>query len=87
MNASWGAMLNHMRSLRVSQAGTECVQIFTPHFAIIAPESYGGSSKGIMDDSGQHGYRFDNADMTESCRVEMGPLPLLVDGAWGKEPN
>jgi hypothetical protein len=44
-------------------------------------------SKGTMDDIGKHDYRFNNAWMTESCRVEMGPLPLLALGAWGKEPN
>ena len=37
-----------------------------------------------MDDAGQHGYRFDNASVTESCRVELGPLPLLVLGLWGR---
>jgi hypothetical protein len=44
-------------------------------------------SKGPMDDTDPQGYRFDNASMTESRRVELGPLPLLVYGAWGKEPN
>jgi hypothetical protein len=34
--------------------------------------------KGSIDDPGQHSYRFDNACMTESCCVEMGPLPLLT---------
>jgi hypothetical protein len=41
----------------------------------------------MMDDTGQYGYRFGNASMTESCRVEVGPLPSLPEGAWGKEPN
>jgi hypothetical protein len=40
-----------------------------------------------MDDTGQHGYRFDNASMTESRSVELVSLPLLVYGASGKEPN
>jgi len=40
-----------------------------------------------MDDENSHGYPFDNACMTESCGDEMGPLPLPVTGAWGKEPN
>src|ERR1700684_1747406 len=44
-------------------------------------------SKGSMDDENSHGYPFDNTCMTESCGDEMGPLPLPVTGAWGKEPN
>ena len=40
-----------------------------------------------MDDENSHGYPFDNTCMTESCGDEMGPLPLPVTGAWGKEPN
>src|ERR1700722_11104725 len=40
-----------------------------------------------MDDENSHGYPFDNACMTESCGDEMGPLPLPLTGAWGKEPN
>ena len=59
------------------------MQIFTPHFAIIAPRS-GVARQGIMDDTGQHGYRFDNASMTESCRVEVGPLPSLGLGLGGR---
>jgi hypothetical protein len=35
-------------------------------------------SKGSMDDADSHGYRFDNAVMTESYGVELGPLPLPV---------
>ena len=62
------------------------MQIFTPQFANIAPFEV-ACSKGIMDDTGQYGYRFDNASMTESCRVEVGPLPLLADRGLGKEPN
>src|SRR6476620_7902828 len=42
-------------------------------------------SKGSIDLRGRYGYLFDNAWMTESLRV--GPLPLLVSGLWGKEPN
>jgi hypothetical protein len=45
-------------------------------------------SKGSMDDADSHGYRFDNASMTESYGVEPGPLPLPVHrGLAGKEPN
>jgi hypothetical protein len=40
-----------------------------------------------MDDADKHGYRFDNAVMTESYGVELGPLPLPVLGLCGKEPN
>src|SRR5688572_1525148 len=39
--------------------------------------------KGSIDDPGQHSYRFDNARMTESCRVGMGPLPLLAPSSSG----
>jgi hypothetical protein len=34
-----------------------------------------------MDDAGQHGYRFANASMTESCRVEIGAV--AVAHPWG----
>jgi hypothetical protein len=44
-------------------------------------------SKGSMDDEDCRGYPFDNAGMTESFGVELGPLPLLVLGLAGKEPN
>src|SRR5580704_10383338 len=33
-----------------------------------------------MDDKDSHGYLFHNVCMTESCGVELGPLPLL---SWG----
>ncbi|MEH2554551.1 hypothetical protein V1286_002080 [Bradyrhizobium algeriense] len=33
-----------------------------------------------MDDTGQDSYRFSHASMTESCRVEVGPLPSLPKG-------
>jgi hypothetical protein len=84
---SAGAMLNYVGNFAgVPKPGTEFAQIFTSHFATIASPQR-RCSKGPMDDTRQHGYRFANASMTESCRVEMGPLPLLVDRAWGKEPN
>jgi hypothetical protein len=80
-------MLNYVRSFAgVPKQGTQCVQIFTPQFATIAPQ-YTGARQGMMDDTGQYGYRFSDASMTESFRVEVGPLPLLPEGAWGKEPN
>src|ERR1700737_5407241 len=50
-------------------------------------QGLGAMSKGTMDDTGQHDYRFDNASMTESCRVERGPMPPLVLGAGGKHPS
>jgi hypothetical protein len=61
-------------------------QIFTPQLAIIR-RFEGDAAKVLWTATGQQGYRFDNASMTESCRVEMGPLPLLALWAWGKEPN
>jgi hypothetical protein len=52
-------MLNDVRSFAgVPKPGTQGVQIFTPHFVNIAPRS-GVASQGIMDDTGQHSYRFD----------------------------
>ena len=84
-------MLNYVRSFPVvPKQGTVSAQIFAPQFSTIAPRER-RRSKGLMDDTGQHGYRFDNASMTESRSVGrvlgLGPLPLLVYGAWGKEPN
>ena len=37
-----------------------------------------------MDDAESHGYHFDNASMTESCGVELGPLPLPISGGLGE---
>jgi hypothetical protein len=37
-----------------------------------------------MDDPESQGYLFDNATMTESCGVELGPLPLPVSGLAGR---
>jgi hypothetical protein len=52
-------MLNDVRNFAgVPKPGTQCVQIFTPHFVIIAPQS-DVASQGIMDETGQHSYRFD----------------------------
>jgi hypothetical protein len=80
-------MLCQIRSLAgVPRQGTDLMQIFTPQLAIIAPQS-SIASQGMMDDTGQYGYPFGDDAMTESCRVEVGPLPSLPDGAWGKEPN
>jgi hypothetical protein len=84
---SAGVMLNHVRSFAgVPKQGTQWAQIFTPQFGIIAPQNTGARQR-MMDGSCQYSYRFDNVAMTESCRVEVGPLPLLGRGAWGKEPN
>jgi hypothetical protein len=52
-------MPNYVRSFAgVPKQGTQRMQIFTPQFTIIAPRS-GAASEGIMDDTGQHSYRFD----------------------------
>jgi hypothetical protein len=80
-------MLNDVRSFPVvPKQGAKFGRIFTPQFTIIAPRER-RCSKGLMDDKGQQGYRFDNALMTESRSVGLGSLPLLVYGACGKEPN
>src|SRR5271154_262758 len=39
--------------------------------------------KGSMDDAESRGYHFDNARMTESCGVALGPSPLPVP--WVEE--
>ena len=76
-----------VRSLAgVPAQGTDLLQIFAPHFAFIAMQS-GVASQADMDGTGQDSYPFRNASMTESCRVEVGPLPSPQKGAWGKEPN
>jgi hypothetical protein len=47
-------MLNHLRSFAgVPKPGTKAVQIFTPQFAIIAPQNT-GARQGIMDDTCQY---------------------------------
>jgi hypothetical protein len=80
-------MLNYLRSFAgVPKQGTQVAQIFTPQFAIIAPQNT-GARQGIMDDTCQYSYRFSSASMTESCRAEVGPLHRIPDGIWGKEPN
>ena len=77
-------MLNYVRNFAgVPKRGTQAVQIFTPQFATIAPQ-YTGARQGIMDDTGQYGYRFSDASMTESFRVEVGPLPSLPEGGLGE---
>jgi hypothetical protein len=77
-------MLNYVRNFAgVPKRGTQAVQIFTPQFAIIAPQDT-GARQGIMDDTGQYGYRFRNASMTESRRGEVGPLPSLPEGLGGR---
>ncbi|WP_197082748.1 hypothetical protein [Bradyrhizobium sp. LTSP885] len=87
MNDLSAAYRNYVRSLAgVPSQGTVLLQIFTPQFATIAAREW-RCNKGAMDGPGQQGYRFDDAAVTESWRVDMGPLPPLVSGAWGKEPN
>src|SRR3954467_4892891 len=80
----YGRHADYVRSFAgVPKRGTQCVQIFAPQFATIAPQ-YTGARQGIMDDTGQCGYRFSSASMTESCRVEVGPLPSLPEGGLGE---
>jgi hypothetical protein len=57
------------------------------HSSQLLHRAGGRCSEGPMDGTGQYGYRFDNASVTPSCHVAMGPLPMLTYGAWGKEPN
>src|SRR3954471_3388485 len=79
-----GRHADYVRSFAgVPKRGTQCVQIFAPQFSTIAPQ-YTGARQGIMDDTGQCGYRFSSASMTESCRVEVGPLPSLPEGGLGE---
>src|SRR4051794_1290363 len=79
-----GRHADYVRSFAgVPKRGTQCVQIFAPQFATIAPQ-YTGVRQGIMDDTGQHGYPFGDDAMTESCRVEVGPLPSLPEGGLGE---
>src|SRR3954451_9843744 len=54
-----------------SKAGNLVAQIFAPQFAIIAPRER-RCSKGLMDDTGQHGYRFDNASMNRIKKRRTG---------------
>src|SRR5208337_4915987 len=54
---------------------------------VIAPQFEGYQmlcSKAPMDDEDTRGYPFQNACMTESYGVELGPLPLPVIAAWGE---
>jgi hypothetical protein len=52
------SFLSYVRSFAgVPKPGTQHMQIFTPQFTIIALQS-NGASQGIMDDTGQHSYRF-----------------------------
>jgi hypothetical protein len=72
--------------LHGSMAWNPSSQVIVPHF-----EKYqwleGECSKGSMDDEVSRGYPFDNARMTESSGVELGPVPPLVLGPAGKEPD
>jgi hypothetical protein len=80
-------MLNYVRSFPVvPKQGTKSAQIFAPQFATIAARER-RCSKGLMDDTGQHGYRFDNASMTESRSVGTGAVAAARLRGLGKEPN
>ena len=85
--SSWAACRNHMLGCAQFQSKEPSVHGYLRHTWQISGFLRRPRGKGPMDDTGQHGYRFDNASMTESRCVELGPLPLLVYGAWGKEPN
>jgi hypothetical protein len=59
-------MLSDVRSFAVvPKTGTQISADILPQFATIAPRER-HCSKGLMDDTGQQGYHFDNASMTES---------------------
>ena len=73
--------------LRVFQAEELNACRYLRHSSQLSHRRSGGARQGIMDDTGQYSYRFSDASMTESFRVEVGPLPSLPEGAWGKEPN
>jgi hypothetical protein len=86
MNASWAACCKHKRYLRSSRARNWSSQVIVPQFEKY--QCFGWRcSKGPMDDEVCHGYPSDNARMTESFGVGLGPLPPLVLGPVGKEPN
>ena len=86
MDASWAACCDLGRGMRGSMAWNSSLQVIVPQF-----EKYQWSrwqcSKGSMDDQSWRGYFLDDARMTESFGVELGPLPLTVLGLAGKEPN
>jgi hypothetical protein len=72
--------------LRGSWAWNSSSQVIVPQFEKY--QWFGRQcSKGSMDDEVCPSYPFDNANMTESYGVELGPLPALVLGLAGKELN
>jgi hypothetical protein len=72
------------RKCAVPRHGTGARLAFAPHF-----EKYRmfllHCSKGFVDDEHEPDYFFIDAGMTESFGVELGPLPLPVWGAWGRD--
>jgi hypothetical protein len=88
MNVLWAACCNHMRCFARFQSREPCARGYLRHTLPISGVLRWRCSKRPMDDTGQHGYLFDNASMTESsCRVETGAVAVAHLGAWGKEPN
>jgi hypothetical protein len=78
-----------------SQAWNRQLNVIVPHSPEIQPFGW-QCSKGSMDDEHWDGYLFCETAVTESAGVklkpsslgvELKPLPLLVPGPWGKEPN
>jgi hypothetical protein len=87
MNASWAACRDQVRvNARGSEAGNRCRLAFAPHIRKYCMFLL-RCSKGSVDDRDEPDYVFNEAGMTESFGVELGPLPLPVLGAWGKEPT
>ena len=76
-------MLDYVRNFTgVPKRGTRRVQIFTPQFAIIAPQ-YAGS-QGTMDDAGQRSYRFSDASMTNHVALNWGHCRRSLRGLGGR---
>ena len=59
-------------------------QIFTPHFTTIRHPSVAHAAKVLWTSRVQHGYRFHNASMTESCCVEWDHCRCLAAGLGGR---
>jgi hypothetical protein len=72
--------------LRGSRAWNSTTEVIVPQF-----EKYQWfewqCSKGSMDEENSHGYPSDNACMTESFGVELGPTATARLALAGKEPN
>ena len=71
-----------MRSFAGSSARLEIADIYATLCKIY--QGWVARSQGTMDDMDSHSYLFHNGCITESCGVEMRPLPLLVSGLGGR---